>query len=552
MISWLQTTFQKHIKVVLGLLLIAVIVPFVFTIGAAPGIGQGDRKVKSIELFGRPFSSEVDRETFFADAQVSYYLTSGQPYYDSSQIQMHAFSRGASLQIAERLGIPAPTGDQVTDFIRTLPAFAGQDGTFDADAYARFRDDIAGNPEISQARIARVLAQDWRISQIGKLLGGPGYVLRNEVEQGLARADTRWSVATATLDVSTVPAPAAPDEAELKAWFDSNSARYRIPERAKVSFVRFSAERYADRVSPTDDEIVRYFEQNKARYTPPAPAVAEGETPPPPAEVTLGDVRERVVQDVVAARSRTLAEKAAADFAYMLFDEKITPGTEPFQAVVSGAGLRLESPQPFAAGQVPPGTGWTPQISSEAFRLNERRPVSDPLTAGNDAFVVFFEERIPASDADFFAVRDRVLADVTANKRNEAVAARGRELTSTIAAAVKSGTSFVEAAKAAGLETNQWEDFSLRDLPEDIDYGVLGRLEELPVAEVSPMAVQGNRGVITIVTSRKAPEISAETAAFEEARTTMMQQGAMMTSQGLLGQIVRDELDRSGLARDSE
>jgi len=549
MISWIQTTFQKHIKLVLVLLLIAVVVPFVFTIGAMPGLGQGDRKVKSIELFGVPFTSDAEREAFFADGQISYFLTVGQPYYDPNQAQMHSFSRGASLQMADELGIPRPTPEQVTEFILSLPAFAGENGSFDAQAYTRFRDDMATNPQVSQSRLSRVVAEDWRIAQLGELLGGPGYVLRTEVEQALARADTRWSLATATLDLAKVEPTAQPSEEELRSWFEANSGRYRIPERMLVNYVRFPASDFTSRVELKDEDIVRYFEQNKSRYTPPPPTVAEGETPPAPAEVNLADVRDKVVADLTADRARNLAEKAAADFAYVLFDKKIAPDSEAFSNIVKAQNLPVESPPPFTASETPAGTGWTAQIVNEAFRLSERRPISDPLTSGGDAFVLFFGERLPSSDAELFAVRDRVSADVLANKRNEAVNARGEALRAQLAAAVKSGTPFTEAAKEAGLDTKQWEDFSLRSLPEDIDYSVLSRLEELAVNEVSPMAVQGNRGVIMMVTKRESPEVSSTDAAFEEARTSMMRQGAQLTGQGLIGGIVREALESSGLSR---
>ncbi len=552
MISWIQTSLQKHIKLMMVLLLIAVIVPFVFVIGNTPGLGQGDRKVKSVDLFGVPFTTEADRQSFFTDGQLSFFLTAGQPYFDPNQVQAHSFSRAASLQLADKLGIPQPTEEQKTGFIRSLPAFAGQDGTFDAGAYASFRDNMSANPQISPGRVSRVISEDWRIDQAGRLLGGPGYVLRTEVENALARADTRWSVSTATLDLASVEAPAQPTEEELRSWFDSHSGNYRIPERVKVNYVRFPASEFASRVALKDEDIVAYFEQNKSRYTPPPPPVAEGETPPPPAEATLADARDKVVADLTATRARTLAEKAAADFAYLLFDQKIAPGSEAFDRVVAAQNLKLESAAPFSSGESPAGTGWTAQVVSEAFQLDERRAISDPLTSGSDSFVIFFEERIPSTDAEFFAVRDRVLADVVANKRNEAVNARGEELRAQIAAAVKSGAAFSAATTDAGLESKQWEDFSLRDLPDDIDYSILSRLEDLAINDVSPMAVQGNRGILMMVSKREAPEISSTDSAFEEARAMMMQQGASATRQGLIGGIVQSELDASGLSRDSE
>ena len=43
MISWIQTIIQRHHKWFFGGLLIVIIVAFVFTIGAVPGIGNPNR-----------------------------------------------------------------------------------------------------------------------------------------------------------------------------------------------------------------------------------------------------------------------------------------------------------------------------------------------------------------------------------------------------------------------------------------------------------------------------------------------------------------------------
>jgi len=43
MISWIQKYFQHHFRVIFAVLLGVVIIAFVFTIGAAPGIGGAER-----------------------------------------------------------------------------------------------------------------------------------------------------------------------------------------------------------------------------------------------------------------------------------------------------------------------------------------------------------------------------------------------------------------------------------------------------------------------------------------------------------------------------
>src|SRR5438046_1492952 len=52
MISWIQRTFQQHFKAVFIGLLAITIASFIFTIGAAGGIGRADRTVLKREFFG--------------------------------------------------------------------------------------------------------------------------------------------------------------------------------------------------------------------------------------------------------------------------------------------------------------------------------------------------------------------------------------------------------------------------------------------------------------------------------------------------------------------
>ena len=52
MISWIQKYFQHHFKTIFAVLLAVTIISFIFTIGAAPGIGQADRRVTERRVFG--------------------------------------------------------------------------------------------------------------------------------------------------------------------------------------------------------------------------------------------------------------------------------------------------------------------------------------------------------------------------------------------------------------------------------------------------------------------------------------------------------------------
>ena len=80
---------------------------------------------------------------------------------EAEQIQNYAFQRAATLHLADAWHIPAPTTAEITDQIKTLRMFAGQDGQFDAKAYQTFRDNLKTNPRgVREADILRVVADD--------------------------------------------------------------------------------------------------------------------------------------------------------------------------------------------------------------------------------------------------------------------------------------------------------------------------------------------------------------------------------------------------------
>jgi uncharacterized membrane protein len=115
-------------------------------------------------------------------------------------MQNYGLQRFAALHLSNELRGPGPTGPELTEFVKTLRAFTGQDGKFDATRYAQFRDSLKIDTSLSEADVARVLADDFRYDRLQKLLAGPGYVMANDVKQQLARAETSWTLAVATAD----------------------------------------------------------------------------------------------------------------------------------------------------------------------------------------------------------------------------------------------------------------------------------------------------------------------------------------------------------------
>jgi len=546
MISWIQSSLKHHFKTVIFLLIAVMIIPLVFVYSTSGGFGQADREIRERKIFGRNYTTEQDRREFALDGQISLQLVSGQPYFSPEQTEAYAFFRAAKLSLADQLGIPAPTDKQLEAFIRELPAFAGEDGLYDPQAYARFLDNTRNNPIYSQSRIARLLAEDWRGDQVAQAIGGPGYTLDPEIRDQIAAADTSWTVHRATVALGDIKPAGEPTETELQQWFEINAARYRNPPSVQVSVVDFPADPYLARLGqPTDDEIVRFFESRKSTYATPAAAAKEGEAPVVPTEPKLEDVRDRVVMDLNRQRAVTAATKAASDFAYVLFDKQITRGTPAFDTLVASFGTSIKPLQPLP---ITPQAAANPFLR-EAMTLSEDKPVSDPIVSGPGAVVLFFDGRADASDAHFALVRERVLADVQEDRRRRAVVARGEEIRAQLAAAVQAGTPFPAAAQAAGLEVKSWENFTRRTLPEDFDRSLMARMTDMPVGEVSPMAALGEQGTFLLVAQRNEPVVTSDDPSYAETRRAIMGETGRIAAQITLTNMVRAERLAAGIDR---
>src|SRR5215203_4260851 len=147
MISWIQRYFQHHFRMIFAVLLGVIIISFVFTIGAAPGIGRADRGMVDREFFGYNLNLQSDQQRLMGDAGLSANLRVGAfAQLDSEQIQNYAFQRAATLHLADQWHIPAATSAEITEQIKTMRMFSGPDGQFDAKAYQTFRDNLKTNP----------------------------------------------------------------------------------------------------------------------------------------------------------------------------------------------------------------------------------------------------------------------------------------------------------------------------------------------------------------------------------------------------------------------
>jgi peptidyl-prolyl cis-trans isomerase D len=558
MISWIQRSFQHHFKVVFGVLLAVTIISFIFTIGAAPGIGRAGPKTLRQQFFGHDLSRQGASDQLFSDASISVQLSVGfgaLSNIDSADLQRYAYQRTAALALADQLKIPIPTKDDIVAHIKLLPAFAGPDGLFDAGRYATFRDNLKTNPRLSEGDIARIVSDDSRITRVQQLLAGPGYVLPVEIREQVVRADSIWTIAVAATDYAAFKPEIPVNEDALKRFFDDNAFRYDVPARVAVDYVEFRATDFVGAATVTDADVRTYYDENRARFPVPQEKKAEGDKKPGQPNAAVPDnpdadfavVRPMVEQALKTERAMRLAAKAAADLTVAIYEQHLKPGLPAFDEFLAKSKLTARQVAPFHRETVPPDLGWTPQIVDQALQLAADRPVSDALPSAAGSLVLFWRETLPTYRPELTQVREHAVADYKENERRKRFVEIGQTVRSQLETRLKAGDTLEQAAAATALklEVKTYPAFSSRQPPKDIEqfeFGAIGRLES---GQISDFLLTEDKGAFVYVKERKLPDLAENTLQYTTARAQLARMNAGLSQSLALNEIVTRELKKS-------
>jgi len=568
MISWIQRNFQRHFRAIFALILFVMIISFIFTIGSTPGIGHADNHTRSQPFFGYNLSSADDQRRISGDAQLSIYLHYGFPINAGNELEQYAFQRAATIFLAKQIHIPAPSENELANYVTTMGAFANANGEFDPNRYNSFRETQVldkFNSQATAADVSRVLTDDWRAEQAGKLLAGPGYVLPGDIKAQLARDDTQWTLAVASADYAKYTPALTPAPADVANFFNANPAHYQIPDRVSVDYIAFPAADFIPQVNVTDSEVRDYYNANPARF--PKPAASKPMAKPAP-DGDFAAVRPQVEAALKLERAQRLAAQAASDIALALYNEKIGGVTPQLDTFLAGHHLTLKSLAPFPVDAPPAELGSSPEVASEAFRLGRDHFFSDALTTPSGSVILLWKESIPAYIPPLSEVRDKVTADYKETLKHKLFTNDlGKTIHDQLVARLKAGDTFEKAVTAANitasilaaanptatatgvkLEMKTFPPFTQRQPPRDLEPSIRNNLDRLETGNVSDMIFSENKGWFIYVVAKKRPDLTETNPQFASARATLASQVANATQSTSLAEIIATELKKSAPA----
>jgi peptidyl-prolyl cis-trans isomerase D len=544
MISWIQRYFQKHIRLVMFIMLIIVGLPMVVIYSQSSGIGMADVKVRQQQFFNVNLANQEQASRVFSDGELSGYLRAGYPALQGAQLQQYALQRIAGLALADELHLPVPTDEQVSQYVQTLRAFQNPEGGFDQSAYTRFGDSLksSGSP-FTAAGVTRVLRDDTRLEALVKLVGGPGYVLPADVKQQLSRIDSTWTVQVASLDYTGFNPAINPTDEALKKFHEENAFRYDVPVRPRLSLVEFKAAAFAPPVGPTEEELRAFYNSNPGSFPVPAEAGKTDATPSLDAAATdnFPKVRAQVESTLRDLASRKLASQAANDLTVALFDKKFAPNSPELSAFLASVRLTAVPVTPFTPDAPPADRAWLGSYAEAISRLSASRPFSDALPTPDGFVVMLWNETLPAYQPIFTEVRERVLADYRATEKRRLFIERGNVLKAQLQAA-GSPAAFAAAAAAEKLEVKTHANFTLRQPPQDLPQPALASLASLEAGQVSDLIGLGDKGLLVYVQEKKLPDLSPANPRYAEVQNQLMAFAASSNENAVLGALVEQEL----------
>ena len=546
MISWLQTNLQKHFRVVFIVLLVVIVIAFVFTIGNQ-GSFSGTGAQADLRFFGVPLATQTEQARFQQDARLSAVFKG-----NMRSSSTYPFERATALHVADLHDVPAPSGEEFEEYLKSQPIFQGPQGQFDPQAYSMMLDNLKLGMGVSDADIRRVLEQDYRMEKTYSVLEGAGFVDKSAVLEALRRRGTEWSVMVANYNPGSYNPQIDVTEEELRSYYEENQLQYQTPVRRSVDYVEFDAATYLDQVKPTEDELINYFEENRSRYQPEPPAPAEeGEEPAPQEPVTFEEVRADVRADLRMDRARDIAFERANDLVLQIIENEIPNDSAALESAIEDHQVVEKTTPHFARGETPIGTTWGQQAVNEAFSLNQGgRYYSEPVQVGNKSVVLFYNDQIESVVPDFETVRDRVAADYRAQRANELQAEHVRQLRETLVEAAEGEESFGAAAEANGFAVQTYRDFTAAEPPEAFNPRLFSALFDLDESEVSELIPTGpqNSAAYLYVLEKEVPEVSADDEEYAQLLPMIRNQYRRAAAQQYITELMLEEGARQNLS----
>ncbi len=494
-------TIRRHQKWLF--LIISTITILSFVVYFRPGGKNSDRASSHANL-GSINGEPVETDAFRAAAdqvQLSYFLSRGEwPDRDTAakqsgfNLERETYQRLFLAQKMKAMNIHTSrdaVGLTAGQILRSL----GRDGT--AVPLAAFEEKILRPRGLTVKDFNDLIEYEIGVRQLINILGISGRLTTSPEAEMLYRHEHEEITTEAVFFTATNFMNAVTVTPErLGQFFTNQMARYHIPDRRQVSYVKFAAADYlniADRqvasITNLNNQVDNIYNQRGGtnHYK----------------DTTVENAKKEIRDEI----RREFALRSARTNAVAFTDEllNLVPvAPENLQRLATEHKLTAAITAPFNAQTGPVELNVPPSFAKSAFARTAEEPFDGPILAEDAAYVISIKRTIPNE----IPALDTILQNVTADYQFVQAALLARSSGTNFAGTLQSGKDFAAVCAAAKVSPVKFPAFSLatRSLPEAEKIITLGRLQEitygLPVGGNSGFIPSNDGGIVLHVVSR--------------------------------------------------
>lgn len=258
-------TFREHSKGWLAKLILALItVPFALwgidsylkNAGAGAAVAKVEGRSVTVQEFGN--AMQELRGQLQSSGKFDASLLED-PEVRQSVLDKLILSRLLNMEVHKRNFVLSD--DSLSKFIITLPEFQ-KDGKFSQERY----DEVLQQNHMSPSQFEARMRNDLLIQQVRDGIAAAAFVPEGRFDAVASVEHQQREVSVADIQAESFMDKVKVEPAEIKAYYEKNKEKFRVPEQVKIEYLMFSANNLIPNIKVTDDEAKEYYTQNAAQF----------------------------------------------------------------------------------------------------------------------------------------------------------------------------------------------------------------------------------------------------------------------------------------------
>ncbi|MFH0953528.1 MAG: SurA N-terminal domain-containing protein [Verrucomicrobiota bacterium] len=478
-----------------------VIIVFSFVIWGMqmPGQSKRDAEANAAGKLGGKFVSQEEFRSAYVETYMSAVLSVGRPFEIRGELDQEirdaAWRRLAALREAKRLGLTG-SDEEVTATLQAYPGFQVE-GRFSPAHYNGFVQNTLAGMGFTEMQFEEHVREEIALQKLRNMVQQAVLISPYEVGRTFRSLSDSFDVEYVVLKPEDFQKDVKVTRDDAHAFFLSDPAKFKIPERVKVQYVEIPVSNYLANVKVTEDDALGYYDEHIDDFTITNEAAAVTNKAAAPetnllaaathdeveavsnrvTTLNFDQVKTNIMQIMVRGKARDHAADVATDFVVTLAPDR--EGNAPkFEEAAAKVGLTVKEAGPFTRTDPVEGIDAGPKFNEAAFVLNKTPDeyFSDAVVGSNHVYVVALQEKMPERVPEFDEVADKVMAAAQEHAMSETLTRKAQEIREAVVKAVEKKQSFAKAVEAyrlkplktgtftvsAGLETNEYSDVLIR------------------------------------------------------------------------------------------